>query len=104
MANYFRITAYHPEEDYCFIVDSHGRFEKLWEFSAYLVGHGFKIIEVGKEEALQKVNIEPVETTSNKIYLRSIATGKPETRQIESHGNKYVAILVGKKAYGQIVY
>lgn len=101
---YFRITAYHPDKDISVILDSNGRFEKLWEFSAYLVAHGFKIIEVGKEEALQKVNIEPLDTTSNKIYLRSIATGKPETRQVESHGNKYVAILVGKKAYGQIVY
>ena len=46
MANYYRITAYHPTEDYCFIVDSHGRFEKIWEFSSYLVNKGVKVLEV----------------------------------------------------------
>ena len=41
MANYFRITAYHPTKDICAIFDSNGRFEKLWQFSAYLVQNGF---------------------------------------------------------------
>ena len=34
MANYFRITAYSPAEDVGMIVDSNGRHEKLWQFSA----------------------------------------------------------------------
>lgn len=29
MANYFRITAYHPAKNVCAIFDSNGRFEKL---------------------------------------------------------------------------
>lgn len=33
MANYFRITAYNPNEDVGMIVDSNGKFEKLWQFS-----------------------------------------------------------------------
>ena len=36
MANYFRITAYHPAKNVCAIFDSNGRFEKLWQFSSYL--------------------------------------------------------------------
>lgn len=28
MANYFRITAYHPEQDFCMIMDTYGLFEK----------------------------------------------------------------------------
>ena len=36
MTNYFRITAYHPEQDLSAIFDSNGYFEKLWQFSAYL--------------------------------------------------------------------
>ena len=47
MANYFRITAYHPARNICAIFDSNGRFEKLWQFSSYLVQKGFKIVEVG---------------------------------------------------------
>ena len=50
MSNYFRITAYHPEQDLSAIFDSNGYFEKLWQFSAYLIQKGFKIIEVGNEE------------------------------------------------------
>ena len=50
MANYFRITAYYPEKDFSVILDSNGKFEKLWQFSAYLVQRGFKIIEVGTIE------------------------------------------------------
>ena len=46
MSNYFRITAYHPVKNICAIFDSNGRFEKLWQFSAYLVQKGFKIVEV----------------------------------------------------------
>ena len=37
MSNYFRITAYHPAKNICAIFDSNGRFEKLWQFSSYLV-------------------------------------------------------------------
>ena len=44
MANYFRITAYHPAKNICAIFDSNGRFEKLWQFSSYLVQKGFKIV------------------------------------------------------------
>ena len=50
MANYFRITAYHPAENVCAVFDSNGRFEKLWQFSAFLVQKGFKIVEVGSDD------------------------------------------------------
>ena len=52
MANYYRITAYHPTEDYCFIVDSHGRFEKLWQFSSYLVNKGVKVLEISNGDKI----------------------------------------------------
>lgn len=35
MNNYFRITGYWPESDICFIIDSNGMFEKLWQFSSF---------------------------------------------------------------------
>ena len=33
MANYFRITAYHPAKNVCAVFDSNGRFEKLWHLT-----------------------------------------------------------------------
>ena len=57
MANYFRITAYHPAKNVCAIFDSNGRFEKLWQFSAYLVQKGFKIVEVGSDDKFLDGNI-----------------------------------------------
>ena len=48
MAEYFRITAYHPEKDFTVILDSNGRFEALLEFSACLVKHRFKILTLQK--------------------------------------------------------
>ena len=46
MNNYFRITGYWPKENLTFIVDSNGRFTKLWQFSAYLVSKGIEIKQV----------------------------------------------------------
>ena len=43
--NYFRITGYCPEDDFCFILDSFGKYEKLWQFSALLIQKGLKTIE-----------------------------------------------------------
>ena len=43
MNTYFRITAYHPKEDISAILDTEGKYEELWEFSAFLVSKGFKI-------------------------------------------------------------
>lgn len=57
--NYFRITAYYPEDNFSFIIDSNGKFEKLWQFSAYLISKGIKIIEVSKQEQILDINIEP---------------------------------------------
>ena len=34
---YYRITGYDPENDIGFIADSNGKFEKLWQFSSYLL-------------------------------------------------------------------
>lgn len=58
MENYFRITAYHPAKNICAIFDSNGRFEKLWQFSSYLVRKGFKIVEVGTDDKFLDGNIQ----------------------------------------------
>ena len=77
MANYFRITGYHKEEDYCFIIDSYGKFEKLWQFSSYLVNKGLQIYEVSKEEDLTDGNIPRAEYNETEVILRACMKGKP---------------------------
>lgn len=92
MTNYFRITAYHPTENVSVIMDSYGKFEKLWQFSAYMVQKGFKVLTVGNDETFFDGNIEKeTEVEPEKIILRAYATGKPtiENGKVEVNGKFY---------------
>ena len=93
MANYFRITAYHPAENVCAVFDSNGRFEKLWQFSAFLVQKGFKIVEVGSDDKFHEGNIPKVQEDTS-LILRPCAKGKPKKdgTAIEIHGKHYEVI------------
>jgi len=95
--NYFRITAYHPQEDISVILDSNGRFEKLWEFSAHLLQKGFKIIEASKEESFEEGNLPKYENSS-KILLRAIKRGKAESKPIPMEENK-IGIFINNRYY-----
>ena len=77
MNNYFRITAYHPAEDLSVIADSNGKFEKLWEFSAYMVSKGFKVIAVSKEDCFEKGNMPKIAENKDRITIQAYLTGKP---------------------------
>lgn len=90
MANYFRITAYNPNEDVGMIVDSNGRHEKLWQFSAELVAKGFKILAVGNETKFTEGNI-PKTGESDKLLLRACMKGTPAQNgsSIEVGGKSY---------------
>ena len=91
MSNYFRITAYHPEQDLSAIFDSNGYFEKLWQFSAYLVSKGFKIIEVGGEDKFDEGDMPKVRQDKEHIILRACGTGMPiiDVNVIRVNGIKY---------------
>lgn len=99
MNNYFRITGYWPENDICFIIDSNGMFEKLWQFSSFLIQKGIKVIEASKEELMLDVNIKKVEYDSNHIFLRANSKGKPEYIKQNLNKTIYKAIQVGDKIY-----
>ena len=90
MVNYFRITAYHPAKNVCAIFDSNGRFEKLWQFSAYLVQKGFKIVEVGADDKFLDGNIPKV-PAGNQLILRACAKGQPviNGNSVEVNGKHY---------------
>ena len=66
--NYYRIAAYHPKEDFSIIVDSNGRYEKLWQFSAELMSKGFKIIEVGNKDNLVEVTFPFINEKSMQLH------------------------------------
>ena len=77
MANYFRITAYHPQKDVCAVLDSNGMFDAIWQFSSMLVQKGFKIIEVGNERKFIDRDFPKAEESLDKIFLRACAKGYP---------------------------
>ena len=103
MANYFRITAYHIEQDISAILDSNGRFEKLWQFSSFLVNKGFKIIEVTTSDKLVYDPLPLFEKESDKILLRSIAKGMPIMQEVIYQDRPCKAICVGENTYAQFV-
>ena len=103
MANYFRITAYHTEQNISVILDSNGRFEKLWQFSSFLVNKGFKIIEVTTSDKLVYDPFPLFEKESYKILLRSIAKGLPMIQEIIYQDRPCKAICVGESTYAQFV-
>lgn len=70
MSNYFRITVYHPVHNISAIMDSNGKFEKLWQFSAHLVAKGFKIIEVKSGYELNDEDIPKLGRDNVHIVLR----------------------------------
>ena len=93
MSNYFRITAYHPEKDISVIMDSYGIFEKLWQFSSFMVQKGFKVLAVGNDETFDDGNIEKeTEYEPEKVILRACVMGKPtsENGKVEVNGKFYI--------------
>ena len=91
MANYFRITAYHPAKNVCAVFDSNGRFEKLWQFSSYLIQKGFKIIEVGADDKFDYGDLDRAPADKDKIILRACAKGQPVIKgnSVEVNGKHY---------------
>ena len=94
MSNYFRITAYHPAENLSAIFDSNGCFEKLWQFSAYLIQKGFKIIEVGNEEKFDEGDMPKAERDIVHIILRACKSGQPDIKdnRITVEGKSYTTL------------
>ena len=97
--NYYRITAYHSNEDISVILDSNGKFESLWDFSSLLVAHGFKVISLSKYNAFAESTFPLIEE-SEKLAVRAIAKGLPEIDEFIHENRKCKAITVGDKIYG----
>lgn len=89
MKNYFRITAYHKKLNISMIMDSYGKFNELWEFSAYLVAKGFSILEVHRAEKFTDGNFTKAEQDNKHAILRAAQYGMPD---IQTNGNKTITI------------
>ena len=99
MSNYYRITAYHPIENYTFIADSNGRFEKLWQFSAYLVSKGVTILEASTEEKFLDGNIPRAKAHAEHIFIQAARKGHPKISTIIINGGNYRMVEVGGRKY-----
>ena len=60
MNNYFRITGYYPKADVCFIMDSFGKFNELYDFSSYLID----------KRRLKWLKQEPKDVSISATYLK----------------------------------
>ena len=91
--NYFRVTIYDKTNNLSAILDSNGAFEKLWQFSAYLVNKGFNIIDASKLENITETNIEPANEDNEHIILRATQESKVELQNnIIKVADKYYTI------------
>ncbi len=99
MNNYYRITGYCEQEDFCFILDCYGMFEKLWQFSSFLIQKGLKVLEVGGESKFTDGNLSRIVENTEKVVLRANAKGKPEYVTQTIDGVTYKAVKVADKVY-----
>lgn len=100
MNNYFRITAYNPENNIGFIADSYGKFEKIWQFSSYLIQHGCKIIEVNNSDNfLDYKNLPLLTKPSDKIIIRVFEEGRTNYLPRVIDGKNCRIVVMGDKQY-----
>ena len=79
MANYYRILAYHPKTDISIIVDSYGKFEKLWQFCSYLIKLNFQNIAYSNGDVFEDGNLSKLkEYDEEHLFLRACMKGKAE--------------------------
>lgn len=80
MNNYYRITGYCEKEDFCFIMDCYGMFEKLWQFSSYLLQKGLKVLEVGNDTKFMDGNIDRIDEDDEKMFYGRTQKASPNTQ------------------------
>ena len=104
MSNYFRVTIYHPQENICAIIDSHGYFEKLWELSSFMIKLGFEVLEVGNAERFLDVNFDKAEQSNKTLFLQACAKGKPEYICQTINGREHKAVRIDGETLKDRIY
>ena len=110
---YFRYPIFHIrqiEKVFTFLIhffkspgklsDSYGKFEKLWQFSSYLIQHGCKIVEVNNSDNfLNYKNLPLLTEPSDKIIIRAMEEGRTNYVPHVINGNNYKIVVMGNKQY-----
>ena len=96
---YYRITAYCSAEDCTFIADSNGKFEKLWQFSAYLVSKGVKVLEVSTDEKFLDGNIPRAQAHTEYVFIQAARKGQPNISTVTMDGRSYRMVEVAGRKY-----
>lgn len=91
MNNYFRITGYYPKKDVCFIVDSNGKFNELYDFSSYLIDKDVKVVKARAEGRFDYGNIPKAAPDKAYLILRACDKGQPilKGNTIEVNGKMF---------------
>ena len=96
---YYRITGYDPRANISFIVDSNGKFEKLWQFSAYVKSKGCEIFAVSRQENMIDDKTPLIERNNKQFVIRSFYMGTPTWSVLKSDGIAYKSLRVGTVEY-----
>ena len=99
MSNYYRITGYCEKNDFSFIIDCYGCYEKLWQFSAFLISKGLNVLEVGNDDKFLDGNIQRADEDKEQLILRANAPRKPQHITVTVDGTAYKAVQVADKFY-----
>ena len=72
MSKYFRVKALYPKENMTVVVDSYGKYDEIWQLSAFLIKKGFKILQVWDDGKITDKDIPKVNTVDhNNLIVRS---------------------------------
>ncbi len=71
MAKYFRVKALYPKNNMEIIVDSYGKYDEIWQLSAFLISKGFKIQQVWDDGKIVDIDIPKVNLiATEQIFVR----------------------------------
>ena len=73
-------------------------FEKLWQFSSFLLTKGLQVLEISNDEKFLDGNISRADYNSEQVILRANAKGKPEYITQSVDGVTYKAVKVAEKS------
>lgn len=96
MSKYYRATGYYPKEDIGFIIDSNGKFDKLWQLGSLLACANCEVIAICDYDKVQEVNLTRANTNNDSCIIRAITKGKPtitnngETQKFQVNDKAYI--------------
>ena len=72
MSKYLRVKAHYPKENMTVVVDSYGKYDEIWQLSAFLIKKGFKILQVWDDGKLTDKDIPKVNTVDTAhLFVRT---------------------------------